>query len=124
MIKAIWGFLTFKKWRDAREALKRRKRYDQIKADIVSWHMRGYGGFVLDQKKFDLKDLESFKPPMYQIARTAKNAPIITWRKDLMTEEVGSPKGEQDGKPAEGKIHPATATTAASESTSVVLVPN
>lgn len=87
----LFAAVTLKSWRKQREALRRRRRYDEIKGMIVQRHLGGFGGCVLDKKKFDLKDLESFKPPMYHIAQTSKREPVIFWRKDLMTEEIGPP---------------------------------
>lgn len=92
MITKAWDFITLKDWRDKREAIRRRANYEAIKAMIVQRHFQGFGGHVLSKREFDLKDLESFKPPMYQIAITSKNEPVIFWRKDLMTEEIGPPQ--------------------------------
>lgn len=89
LIRQILAIITFVDFRARRTAIKRRKNYDAIKALIVQEHLAGRGGLVLDKKKFDLEDLGSFKPPMYQIAQTSKRQPVIFWRKDLMTEEVG-----------------------------------
>lgn len=88
---AIWGIITLKPWRARREGIKRRARYDEIKALVVERHLSGFGGTVLS-KKYDAKDLACFAPPMYQIARTDKNEPVLCWRKELMTEEVGPPR--------------------------------
>lgn len=91
MLNSIVDAITFKSWRVQREATRRRNNYDTIKSMIVERHLNGFGGLVLDKKKYDAKDLECFKPPMYYTARTAQNEPVIFWRKELMTEEVGSP---------------------------------
>lgn len=87
LFKILWQALTLTSWRASR----RRRRYDEIRALIVEHHMAGKGGLVLP-KKYDAKDLLSFKPPMYFLARTEKNQPCIFWRKELMTEEVGPPR--------------------------------
>lgn len=86
-----YDFLTFKAWRMAREARRRRANYEAIKAIIVERHLEGFGGAVLP-KKYGPKDLACFTPPMYQLARTEKNEPVICWRKELMTVEVGEPR--------------------------------
>lgn len=83
----LTALVTFKKWR----AQRRRKRYDELKALIVKNHLAGKGGLFVP-KKYDFKDLQSFRPPMYALARTEKNQPIIYWRQGLMTEEVGPPR--------------------------------
>lgn len=93
VLMAILNFLTFKTYRDRIEAAKRRKNYEGIKAEIVKRHLAGFGGLVLERRKYDGKDLAAFLPPMYFTARTANFEPVIFWRKDLMTEEVGPPDG-------------------------------
>jgi len=90
-------FTAIKAYFAKREATKRRNNYEEIKALIVQRHLDGFGGVVLP-KKYDAKDLACFKPPMYQPARTEDNKPVIFWRKDLMTVEVGEPK-KQDSTP-------------------------
>lgn len=86
-IKTFWGLVTFKglrlRWR--------RRRYEEIKAAVIERHREGFGGVVLS-KKYDVKDLAAFPPPMYWLARTESQQPVLFWRKDLMTEEVGAPR--------------------------------
>lgn len=89
----IFAAITFKAWRAHRTAVKARQRYDAIKAIVCQRHADGFGGTTLSRKKYSLTQVvESFKPPMYMIAKTAAGDIVLCWRKDLMTEEIGPPK--------------------------------
>lgn len=85
-IQWIVAFVTLKPWRQAR----RRRRYEELKALIVKYHLAGKGGMVVP-KKFDAVDLQGFRSPMYAHARTKEKQRCLFWRKELMTEEVGPP---------------------------------
>lgn len=100
-INWLIALVTFQGWRDAR----RRRRYEELKVLIVKEHMAGRGGMVVP-RKYDAKDLLSFKPPMYFHARTETKARCIFWRKDLMTEEVGPPYQKLEIEPLKMAGHP------------------
>lgn len=98
-LNRIWDLIILKGYRAAR----RRRRYDEIKAMIVEEHLKGKGGMVLPSK-YDARDADSFKPPMYFQARTVKNERCIFWRKELMTEEIGPPRAKTEVQLAEATL--------------------
>lgn len=89
LVNWLWAVVTFKAWRAAR----RYRRYAELKALIVKFHLAGKGGMVVP-RKYSARDLASFKPPMYFHARSEENERCIFWRKEYMTEEVGPPLKE------------------------------
>jgi hypothetical protein len=100
-LRAIFDFVTLKPWRAGRI----RRRYDELKALIVKEHLAGRGGMLVP-RKFRFKELsQSFRPPMYFMARNHHNKLCIFWRKELMTEEVGPPVAFKDEAITRNECH-------------------
>ena|ERR1700692_3069788 len=89
MLKSLINKLTFKSYRDTKTAARRRQNYETLKSMIVERHLAGFKGLTITDKKYDKVDIQSFTPPMYQIAKNDKMQWVIFWDSKKMGEEVG-----------------------------------
>ncbi len=76
----------------------RRARYDELKAMICDRHYAGYGGLVVEDKKFDAIDMKSFKAPMYGCVQNKEMKWCIFWDRGKLTREIGTGAPLKDGE--------------------------